>query len=61
MIYTTEQKIAALEREIKLRQQVYPLRIRNHRMSQQQADYQIDVMQSMLEDYKRIETKERLL
>jgi hypothetical protein len=59
--FTAEQKLRALERELRLRQQVYPHRVATHRMTQQQADYQIGIMQAILDDYQEAAKKERLL
>ena len=59
--FTAEQKLKALEREVRLRQQVYPHRVSTHRMTQLQADYQIDIMQAIAADYQEAAKKERLL
>jgi len=50
---TTTQKRDALKRELAFRKSVYPKQILEGKMTQQQADYQIAVFQSMLDDYYR--------
>ena len=48
---TRADKIAALKREIALRKNVYPLRIKLRKMSQEKADQEIAVMEAILHDY----------
>ena len=47
-----EEKIACLERELKWRRRVYPRSVWAKKMSQQKADREIEVMESILEDLK---------
>lgn len=49
---TPATKIAALRREIHMRQHVYPSRIAAGKMSQAEADREIAVMQAILADYE---------
>ena len=50
-VYTREMKCAAIEREIKLRERVYPRRVAEKKMTQKQADREIAVMRAILADY----------
>ena len=50
--FTTEEKLAAVEREINIRKHVYPGRVLTRRMSKRFADEQIAVMQAIAEDYR---------
>jgi hypothetical protein len=59
--YSDEQKLACTEREIKKRRQVYPGLILTGRMSEEKAHYEIEVMQAIAEDYRKLAEKERLL
>ena len=48
---TRSDKIAALRREIALRKNVYPHRIKMDRMTQEKATHEIEVMEAILHDY----------
>jgi hypothetical protein len=48
---TRSDKIAALRREIALRKNVYPRRIQMERMTQERATQEIEVMETILQDY----------
>jgi hypothetical protein len=50
----TAAKLKVIEREIALRKNVYPKRVLRHEMSQHEADYQIEVMEAILADYKAL-------
>lgn len=50
----TAAKIKAIERELTLRLNLYPKRVARHEMSQHEADYQIEVMEAILADYKAL-------
>lgn len=50
--FTTEEKLAAVEREINIRKHVYPNRVLTRRMSKRFADEQIAVMQAIADDYR---------
>lgn len=45
-------KLACIEREIKMRLQVYPRWIEKGRMTREKADHEIAVMQAIAEDYR---------
>jgi hypothetical protein len=45
---TMDELIACVEREIRLRQQVYPRRVADKRMSQAKADREIEMMGAVL-------------
>ncbi len=50
--FTDEEKYRCLERELRRRRNVYPNRIETGRMTQHEADYQITIMEAVLEDYR---------
>ena len=50
----TFDKVLELEREIKVRRQVYPRAVQNHKLSRDQANKRILIMEAILEDYKKI-------
>ncbi|GIV18827.1 MAG: hypothetical protein KatS3mg023_0578 [Armatimonadota bacterium] len=54
MKYTTEQKIQALRREIALRKNVYKRRIAEGKMTEEQAQNEIAIMEEILEEYIRL-------
>jgi hypothetical protein len=60
-MFTAEQQRDALEREIRKRKQVYPRLIATGRMTRQKAKYEIDIMQSILDEYQHKATAERLI
>ncbi len=51
MKYTTDQKIQALRREIALRKNVYKRRIAEGKMTEEQAQNEIAIMEEILEEY----------
>jgi hypothetical protein len=51
--FTLTQKIACLERELRLRSRVYPPRVASRLMSQSAADHEIALMQAILDDYRK--------
>jgi len=53
MTYTLTQKIAALERELRLRFRVYPRRVERGTMSQNVASHEINIMKAIIEDYRK--------
>ena len=56
MATTTEQKIKALKREISYRKEVYPKLTKSGKMTKEQAEHEIAVMQEILSDYEGIRT-----
>lgn len=59
--FTAEQKRQAIERELKYRMRVYAHRVMDGKMTKKQSDYELGVMTAILEDYQKLEQKERLL
>ena len=53
MSYTLTQKIAALERELRLRFRVYPRRVERGTMTQNVAMHEINVLKAILDDYHK--------
>lgn len=51
MSFTTERKMKAAQREIALRKNVYPVRVKAGVMKQSIADEEIAVMQAIYDDY----------
>lgn len=51
MKFTREQKIQALRREIALRRNVFARRVDLGKMTQEQADYEVAIMEEILEEY----------
>jgi hypothetical protein len=47
-----DEQIACVEREIKLRQRVYPRRVSDRKMSQAQANKQIGLMEAVLDSLR---------
>lgn len=58
---TTADKLACVEREITMRERVYPRWIDAGRMSKQKAAQEIAVMKAIAEDYRSASEKERLI
>ena len=53
--FTTSQKRTAIEREIRMRERVFPRRVRDNKMTQAEADHEIGIMQDILLDYAAAE------
>lgn len=51
--YTLEQKLAAVEREIRYRKHVYPRQVEARKMSQRFAEQQVAVFEAIAEDYRQ--------
>ena len=49
---TNEQKLACARRELLLRKYVYPGRVSAKKMTQATADYEIECMVAIVEDYR---------
>jgi len=45
-------KLACVEREIKMRERVYPRWVAAGKMSQEKADLELEVMRAIAEDYR---------
>lgn len=61
MTYTAEEKLAAVEREVKLRRRVYPNRVQAGKMTNQQAVREIRIMEEIAADYRAQAEVGRLL
>lgn len=59
--FTATEKHACAERELKMRERVYPHRIEGGRMSQAKADHEIAIMREIAADYAAKAEGERLL
>jgi len=60
-MFSSLEKLDAVERELALRRRVYPNRVGTHRMSQQFADRQIAIFEAIAADYRDRVTAEQLL
>jgi hypothetical protein len=49
--YTDEEKYLCAVRELKMRRKVYPRWVQIHRMTQEQADREIELMEAIMKDY----------
>lgn len=58
---TVERKIDALEREIRLREKVYPRWVASGRLEEQEAARRLLVLQAILEDYRDERVRELIL
>ena len=56
MTFTVERKIRCLEREIGMRKRVYPSFVLRRKMTQDAADEEIQVLESIKEDYVKSST-----
>lgn len=61
VIFTAEEKRAAIARELAYRRRVYPRWIDQGRMTLRLARTQISIFETIEADYATLETKERLL
>ena len=59
--WTAEQKLRAVERELKMRYRVYPRFIAEGKMTQQQADREVSIFEDIAADYRAQVEKSRLL
>lgn len=58
---TTDDKVEALSRELKMRIRVYARLVMDGRMTQAKSDHEIAVIKVMLADYQALQQKELLL
>ncbi len=58
---TNDEKLKCLEREIKMRERVYPRWVEEGRMSQKFADRELASMREIADDYRATAEKERLI
>jgi hypothetical protein len=61
MMTTASEKLQVVERELRMRRDVYPRWVANGKMSPQEAAYQIRVMEEIATDYVQLSQGERLL
>ena len=59
--FTAQEKLDAVEREIKYRRFVYPSRIASRKMTKELADRQIALFEAIADDYRKLAAGERLL
>ena len=60
-MFTADDKLKAVEREIGYRKYVYPRRVMDKKMTQETADAQIALMEAIADDYREAAKKDRLL
>lgn len=60
-IITAADKLACAERELKMRQRVYPRWVEDGRMSAGKQAHEIACMEAIVADYRTIAEKDRLL
>lgn len=60
-IISNEDKLKCVERELRMRRQVYEYRVKNGTMTIKQSNYEIACMSAIVEDYRELAKKERLL
>ncbi len=58
MMVTDKEKLACAEREVKMRQRVYPTWVTSGRMRQVDADREIATMQAIADDYRSRATED---
>jgi len=58
---TNEDKLKCVRRELAMRRNVYPKWVSSNRMKQEQADHEIAVMATVVEDYEKLVEQERLI
>jgi len=58
-VFTAEQKLMAVRREVRLRRGVYASRVAAGRMSVSDSEREISVMEAIAADYQRIVDDER--
>ena len=61
VIFTEEQKLEGVKRELKYRRAVYLRRVLAENMTQALADYQIALFEAIEADYEERAKKERLI
>ena len=51
-MFNDAEKLKCIEREIKMRERVYPRWVEQKRMTQKQADHELAVMRNIADDYR---------
>jgi hypothetical protein len=59
--WTAQDKLASVERELRYRLRVYPRRVAEGKMSEQQMRREISIMEAIVADLRANAEKERLL
>jgi hypothetical protein len=59
--FTATEKLAEIDRELRLRRHVYPSRVAAGKLGQKVADRQIALLEAIRADYMALAEKERLL
>jgi hypothetical protein len=52
--YPPDIKIRALRREIAMRRSIYPSRVSHGKMTQVEAEFEINIMEAILKDYEKL-------
>ena len=60
-IYSNQDKLRAIERELNFRRKVYPRWVADKKMSQKFADEQIAIFEDIADDYAKQIAKDRLI
>jgi hypothetical protein len=50
--FSDADKLKSLKRELFLRERVYPRRIAERKMTEQQAQHELEIMKAIVEDYE---------
>jgi len=58
---TVEDKRRSAERELGMRRRVYPRWVEIKKMTQAMSDREIAIMEAIVDDYRALEAKERLI
>jgi hypothetical protein len=53
MEFSNEMKLKVAKRELAMRRKVYPERVKEGRMTKQQADFEIEGMRAIVQDYEK--------
>jgi hypothetical protein len=59
-VFTLQQKLDCVERELQRRRRHFPVRVANRRMSQRVAEHELELMRAVVEDYAARVADERL-
>jgi hypothetical protein len=61
MTATNEQKLQCAERELRFRQRVFPRLVERGKMTQQQSERELELMQAIADDYRVLAQAELLI
>ena len=59
--FTNAEKYEAAKREVKMRRRVYPQWTQRGKMSEEESEWQIAVMESIMLDYQRADIADRTI